>query len=511
VSYLALVVAMAVSAVVGIVAGKALLRRARVRGEASRGPSPWPADQPVANARTSDNREIAAGPRSPGARGQSGPVAHGHGDGRVAIPRQTRRLLTFVSVVLGIATLVGVVMLRSPGDVGKRSGPDIGLISRIYDATAISTRVGPCANTTEADRVRCKKVRFRLHQGPDKNHTTSIDFPDSPTTPDLHKGDDVVLSYEPRADPGFQYQFADRQRRPVLLWLAVIFAVAVVALGRLRGLAALVGLAASIVVLLTFVLPAILDGRSPVLVAVFGASAIAYLALYLANGFNTRTTVALLGTLAALALTVLLASVFTSLAQISGFASEEALLVKIGERGLDLSGVVLGGMVIGALGALDDMTVTQAAAVWELRSASPELPRSSIFRSAMRIGRDHVASTVNTLALAYAGAALPLLILFVQSRQSLGTVANSETVATEILSALVGSIGIVASVPLTTWLAARVVGEGGPAGRRRGPAPRRPSSRAPVAPDLETEFWDGPSDEHPEEAWPRVPRAGEQD
>ena len=441
------------------------------------------------------------------------PVAHGHGDGRVAIPQQTRRLLALVSIVLGIATLVGVVLLRSPGDVGKRSGPDIGLISRIYDATVISTRTGPCANTTEADRVRCEKVRFRLNQGPDKNHTTSIDFPDSPTTPHLDKGDDVVLSYEPRAEPGFQYQFADRQRRPVLLWLAVIFAVAVVALGRLRGLAALVGLAASIVVLLSFVLPAILDGRSPVLVAVFGASAIAYLALYLANGFNTRTTVALLGTLAALALTVLLASVFTSLAQISGFASEEALLVKIGERGLDLSGVVLGGMVIGALGALDDMTVTQAAAVWELRSASPELPRRSIFTAAMRIGRAHVASTVNTLALAYAGAALPLLILFVQSRQSLGTVANSETVATEILSALVGSIGIVASVPLTTWLATLVVGEGGVHGRRRrGPPPtRRAPSRAPVADDTESEFWDGPSDEYPALPRPPAPREREPD
>ena len=120
------------------------------------------------------------------------PVAHGHGDGRVAIPPQTRRLLALVSIVLGIATLVGVVLLRSPGDVGKRSGPDIGLISRIYDATVVSTRTGPCANTTEADRVRCEKVRFRLNQGPDKSHTTSIDFPDSPTTPDLQKGDDVV-------------------------------------------------------------------------------------------------------------------------------------------------------------------------------------------------------------------------------------------------------------------------------------------------------------------------------
>jgi len=238
---------------------------------------------------------------------------------------------------------------------------------------------------------------------------------------------------------------------------------------------------------------------------VFGASAIAYVALYLANGFNTRTTVALLGTLSALALTVVLASVFTSLAHITGFASEEALLVKIGQHGLDLSGVVLGGMVIGALGALDDMTVTQASAVWELRSANPQLPRSSLFRSAMRIGRDHVASTVNTLALAYAGAALPLLILFVLSRQSLGTVANSETVATEILAALVGSVGIVASVPLTTWLAARVVGEPGTTGgRRRRPAPtRRPSSRTPVPTDTESEFWDGPSDEYP--ALPRTP------
>jgi uncharacterized membrane protein len=429
-------------------------------------------------------------------------MAHAHGDAHdahVAIPRQTRRALTAIAVVLGVATLAGVVLLRSPTDVGRRTGPDIGLVSDVYDASVVSTRKGPCEGTTEADRVPCTKVRFRLNQGPDKGETISIDFPDSPTTPDLGEGDRVVLSHEPKAEPGFQYQYSDRQRRPVLLWLTVLFAVAVVALGRLRGVAALVGLAASIGVLLTFVLPAILDGRSPVLVAIVGASAIAYLALYLANGFNTRTTVALLGTLSALALTVLLASVFTSLADITGFATEEALLVKLGDRSLDLSGVVLGGMVIGALGALDDMTVTQSAAVWELRAANPEMPRRSIFRSAMRIGRAHVASTVNTLALAYAGAAMPLLILLVQSRQSLGTVANSETVATEIMGALVGSIGIVASVPLTTWVAARVVGGGRiTRGRRRGaaPTPPRPAD-APVPADTETEFWERPTGEYP--------------
>jgi uncharacterized membrane protein len=433
-------------------------------------------------------------------------MAHAHGEAHVAIPRRTRRALTAVAVVLGVATLVGVVLLRSPTDVGRRTGPDIGLVSEVYDASVVSTRTGPCEGTTEADRVRCTKVRFRLNQGPDKDETISIDFPESPTSPSLGTGDRVVLSYEPSAEPGFRYQFSDRQRRPVLLWLAVLFAVAVVALGRLRGVAALVGLAASIVVLLTFVLPAILDGRSPVLVAIVGASAIAFLALYLANGFDTRTTVALLGTLSALAVTVLLASVFTSLAEISGFATEEALLIKLGERDLDLSGIVLGGMVIGALGALDDMTVTQAASVWELRAANPEMPRRSIFRSAMRIGRAHVASTVNTLALAYAGAAMPLLILLVQSRQSLGTVANSETVATEIMSALVGSIGIVASVPLTTWVAARVVGEGRSTGRRRRGAPtrRRPPDRS-VPDDAEAEFWERPSGEQPAPPPARTP------
>jgi uncharacterized membrane protein len=434
-------------------------------------------------------------------------LGHAHGEAHIAIPQRTRRALTVTAVVLGVATLVGVVLLRSPTDVGRRTGPDIGLVSDIYDATVASTRTGPCEGTTEADRVPCTKVRFHLDQGPDKGETISIDFPESPTSPSLDKGDRVVLSYEPKAEPGFQYQYSDRQRRPVLLWLTVLFAVAVVALGRLRGVAALGGLAASIVVLLTFVLPAILDGRSPVLVAIVGASAIAYLALYLANGFNTRTTVALLGTLSALALTVLLASVFTSLADITGFATEEALLVKLGDRSLDLSGVVLGGMVIGALGALDDVTVTQAESVWELRAANPQMPRRSIFRSAMRIGRAHVASTVNTLALAYAGAALPLLILLVQSRQSLGTVVNSETVATEIMSALVGSIGIVASVPLTTWVASRVIGGGGtPRRRPRGAAPtRRRPPDGPDPADTETEFWERPSGEYPTTPPSRAP------
>jgi uncharacterized membrane protein len=253
----------------------------------------------------------------------------------------------------------------------------------------------------------------------------------------------------------------------VLFWLALLFAIAVVLLGRLRGLAALVGLAGTLVLLLLFVLPAIIEGQSPTLVAATGASAIAFLALYLAHGFRPMTTVALLGTIASLLLTVLLASVFVHLASFSGFASEEAFIVNIGAAQIDLAGLILGGVIIGALGAIDDMTVTQASAVSELRTANPEMGKRELTRAGMRIGRDHVASTVNTLFLAYAGASLPLLLLFILTEKPLTDVANSEIVATEIVRTLVGSIGLVASVPITTWLAAHVLTPVSP--KRRGP------------------------------------------
>ena len=378
-------------------------------------------------------------------------MAHSHGAG---LERTSQRVVTIVAIVLAAVTALGVFLLRADDDPHELV--DLGLVSEVYDAEVIRIDEQPCEGTTRQDEITCQNVEFELTQGPDDGDTTTIDFPESTTTPDLSVGDHVVLSYNPDADPGFEYQFSDRQRRPALLWLAALFAIAVIALGRLRGVAALAGLGASLVVIIVFMLPAMLDGQSPVLVAVFGGSAIAYLALYLAHGLKPMTTVALLGTLAALALAVALASLFTELAQISGLASEEAVLVSLSSE-IDLTGLVLAGMVVGALGALDDVTVTQASAVSELRAADPHMSRRRLASAGLRIGRDHVASTVNTLALAYAGAALPLLILFVLSEQSLGTVANSEVIAVEIIAALVGSIGLVAAVPLTTWLAVAVV------------------------------------------------------
>ncbi len=178
------------------------------------------------------------------------------------------------------------------------------------------------------------------------------------------------------------------------------------------------------------------------------------MALYLAHGWGDKTTVALLGMLGALVTTALLSSAVVALANLSGLVSDESGLLTFFE-GIDVSGLVLAGIVLGAAGALDDVTVTQASAVWELKAVNPDLGVSELWHRGLRIGRDHIASTVNTLLLAYAGAALPLLVLFVLSSQSLGDIANSEVVAIEIIRTLVGSIGLVAAVPLTTWLAAR--------------------------------------------------------
>lgn len=381
-------------------------------------------------------------------------VAHAHDTGFQVGPT-TKRRLAVAAVVLAVLTGGGALVLRPTG----RDRPDltqIGLASDLYDARVTAVEQDACSGTLPEDAVLCDFIAIELREGPDRGETEALEIPVGPASPDLGPGDEIVVS-PTGADQGPAYEFSDRERRPVLLGLAVLFALVVVVLGRLRGLAALAGLAGSLVVLLTFALPAIIDGRPPVFVAIVAASAIAFLALYLAHGFGPKTTVALLGTLAALALTALLAALFVWLAHFSGFATEESFFLEAAGGAIDLEGLMLAGVVIGALGAIDDMTVTQASAVWELRAADLTMPFTDLSNAALRIGRDHVASTVNTLLLAYAGASMPLLLLFVLSAQSLGTVANAEIVATEIVRTLVGSIGLVSAVPLTTWLAARVV------------------------------------------------------
>ncbi len=370
-------------------------------------------------------------------------------------------------------------------------GPDIGLvyeqvfpesaINPAFDigAVAILSRRTPNGRVTAIETVECPfdptascrliTVELTAEAGVELTYISTAAEPAAL----LSVGDEAMVELYPDdtftealgvspPDAATAYQFSgDFERRPLLLWATILFSVVVIAVGRIRGLLALVGLGASIAVLMLFVLPAILDGRSPVLVAVVGASAIAFVTLYLAHGFTRMTTVALVGMISALILTAILSAIAVSLARFSGFASEETTLLTFFD-GIDIQGLLLAGIVLGTAGALDDVTVTQASAVWQLKAADPDQDRRTLFSRAIQIGRDHIASTVNTLLLAYAGAALPLLILFVVASQSLGAIANSEIVAVEIIRTLVGSIGLVAAVPITTWLAVRSA-DGSPA------------------------------------------------
>ena len=393
------------------------------------------------------------------------------------VPVRTRRLLAVAAGLLFLLTVGGVVALWPRGPLPEVTA-GVSFVSETIDAEVVEARDTPCAAATEGD-VSCRLVTYRIEEGPDEGRDVTQELLVTPSTPDLEAGDRVMLALDPQApDERFRYRLVDRRRTGTLLWLALAFAAAVVLLGRLRGLAALAGLAASLAVLLKFVLPSVLTGHPPVAVAIVGAAAIAFFALYLAHGLTTMTTVALLGTLSSLAITAVLASVFVALTKLTGFGSEEATVVSVGAAEIDLAGILLGGVVIGALGAIDDMTVTQASAVWELRGANPRLDRADLTRSGLRIGRDHVASTVNTLALAYAGASMPVLLLLVLSRQSVGTVLSGEVIATEIVRTLVGSIGLVAAVPITTWLAAWTAGDPEPSGHAARAA--RSDEEAPV-------------------------------
>ncbi len=399
-------------------------------------------------------------------------MAHAHplvdpGSDEPLTPDRTRRALNGVVIACLVATAIAVVVLWPRGDEGPDLAAELGFVE-LVDATVQSARVSPCSYSSAADPFECDLVSARLTSGSQDGEVVNLEFPLDSGSVTLRPGDDVVLNYVPDAPPEARYQFADFQRRTPLLLLGLLFAAVVVALGRWRGLLALAGLGLSLVTLTVFVLPAILEGRSPIAVALAGSSVIAAAALYLAHGVNERTTVAVLGTLASLALTGALAVLFVGLTELTGLASEEVSFLRVFSGLLDFEGLLLAGIIIGALGVLDDVTVTQVSAVWELHRADPTMGRRDLYGSALRIGRDHVASAVNTLVLAYAGASLPLLLLFSQVGRPLGDVLNGETVAVEIVRTLVGSIGLVASVPITTALAVAVVARrGGAEGRAR--------------------------------------------
>jgi uncharacterized membrane protein len=372
-----------------------------------------------------------------------------------------RGLIRGVVLLVAVSTVIGLVLLWPTGDAPDLSTSRVGI--EYVDATVTSVEIVGCTDPEEGVPTECQSVGIDIDSGPTAGESSTflsslIDF----SAPTFSPGDSIVLAYNDLAPETFQYSFVDYRRQAPLAVLAIVFVVVVAAFGRWKGIRALAGLALSFAVIIGFLLPSLLRDNNPLAVALVTTSVIAFAALYLAHGINRSTTIALIGTLGSILVITTLATVASGAAELTGLSDQSVQVLRVTAQAIDPRGVLLAGIVIGALGVLDDVTVTQVSAVDELRRADPTMSRRQLYAAAINIGRDHVAATVNTLVLAYIGASLALMLFFFQEGRSVGQVLNREIVAIEIVRMLAGSIGLILSVPITTGLAVAVLDE--PAG-----------------------------------------------
>ena len=287
----------------------------------------------------------------------------------------------------------------------------------------------------------------------EKNVTIENGLFDSSSNIKYKVGDNVVVT---------DGMITDYVRRPSLLLLLAIFLVLAISIAGKWGLTSILGMGYSFYVIFVFILPMILKGYDAVIVAIVGSIFIIPVTFGLSHGVNRKTINAVVGTLISMIVVGLLSALFVNLAKLTGFAVEEAsfLQFQLGDT-VNMKGILLAGIIISTLGVMDDITVSQASVVEELKRANPKLSRSELFLRSMRVGKDHISSMVNTLVLVYAGASLPLLLLFVNNPHPFSEIINYEIIADEIVRTLVGSIGLILAVPITTYIAVNSFGNNG--------------------------------------------------
>lgn len=401
---------------------------------------------------------------------------------------QITKILLAVLLPLALTTAVGMIVLWPHGEV-PGGGQVVAVDIEYPSATVLSMARKNCQGTSE-DRlpdgtipgdVTCLSVQARVTSGPSEGATVEVWAPPNARSVGLREATQIIVERYPASAGELEvWAWHDFARTIPLGLLAAAFAAVVVAVAGIRGARALIGLALAFGVIATFMLPAILRGENALAVALVGSGAIMFVVLYLAHGFSRRTTTALLGTLGGLGVTAALGALAAGMAHLSGTATED------GYRLAQLTGVpnlrdlFLCGIMLAGLGVLNDVTITQASAVWELRAATPLATRRELFARAMRIGRDHIASTVYTIAFAYSGAALPVLLLLQFYQLPLLQTLTSGEFAEEVVRTLVGSIGLVLAIPLTTVIAAVVVCAA-PLTARAGRRARHSASVAPEA------------------------------
>jgi uncharacterized membrane protein len=415
--------------------------------------------------------------------------AHSHSlSGPAPLGPLAAKIVVGLLIAIGIAVLAGAALLwpsEQKVDIplpfqnttGGAVTTEAGHVLSSSAATCGSPSVGAVLTAAPApaqgEGAQCVQTLIAIDSGPNEGANTLLESSGGPGQPQFAVGDHIRLSRQVDPTGTTTYSFYDYERTWPLMALAAAFAVVVVAVAGWRGLRALVGIVVAFAVLVVFMLPALRDGAAAIPVALVASAVILYAVIYLAHGVSLRTSAALLGTLTSLLIAAVLSWGAIELTHLTGLSDDEtnAVVTYLGD--VSITGLLLAGFIIGSLGVLNDVTVTQASTAFELAEHSDS--RRTIFLGAMRVGRDHIASTVYTLVLAYAGSALPLLLLFSVANRSLGDVLTSESVAIEIARSAVGGIALALSVPLTTAIAAVLATPHGestsvpaaPAGRRR--------------------------------------------
>lgn len=403
-------------------------------------------------------------------------MAHLHraseGDDLV-VGRTVRTTLLSALAIVAVATVVGVVLLWPDGgklDAIRKetpfAAPGVTTVTGRVVAVAPACPTSKQATGSTGDAGGCGTIEVSVSDSGGRGDRARVQVPPEVTSSGLGAGDRVQLLRTP-AQHGqpVSYTFDTIDRKTPLFWLAVCFVLVVVAVARLRGFMAVVGLVISGLTIYFFLLPALLAGEPAILVTTVTASAIMFVVLYTTHGPNLRTSTALAGTLVGIALTAGISVFSIGYTHLTGVADETGGFVATFAGGLDFQGLLAAGVILAGLGVLNDVTITQASSVWELRAASPDMTRRQLFGRAMRIGQDHIASTIYTIAFAYAGASLAVLMLLTIYARPILQLLPSEPLAEEIARTIVTAIGLILAVPITTGIATLVTSTAAPTSR----------------------------------------------
>lgn len=353
-------------------------------------------------------------------------------------------------LLIGVLTYTLLTQVQLPGDGFATFGADTVRAEVLQIIEEGQIDLGGSLQTYQVARVN-------ILEGPYEGIPMEIDYGRRQVRPDdylLEPGDKILVSLTKTQNNVINAYFADYVRTTPILWLTVIFAIAIIVISQWKGIRALISMAFSLYIIIGYIIPHILIGEDPLRVSIIGSVMLLGVSLYLTYGWTLKTHAAVLSMVIVLLLTGALSGLFVVFAKLNGTGDENVMfLMQLMETPINLRGLLLGGMIIGALGVLDDLVTTQASAVFELHHANPNLGFRGLYNAAMRIGQDHVAATVNTLVLAYAGASLPMMLMFSLGQGDYGYLVNFSFIAEEIVRTLVGSLGLIAAVPITTTIA----------------------------------------------------------